>query len=96
MVEDGNGGGGNGMSDGSRRKTYEGRSIAVTFEAARCQHAAECVRGLPEVFDIARRPWIQPDNAAADRTAEVVRRCPSGALEYWFAGGAAQASGQPA
>ncbi|WP_017581296.1 (4Fe-4S)-binding protein [Nocardiopsis valliformis] len=70
------------MSGGSGKKTYEGQSIAVTFEAGRCQHAAECVRGLPEVFDIERRPWIQPDNAAADRTAEVVRRCPSGALEY--------------
>ena len=70
------------MSGGSGKKTYQGRSIAVSFEAKRCRHAAECVRGLPEVFDIERRPWIQPDNAAADRTAEVVRRCPSGALEY--------------
>lgn len=70
------------VSGGFGKKTCEGQSIAVTFEAGRCQHAAECVRGLPEVFDIERRPWIQPDNAAADRTAEVVRRCPSGALEY--------------
>lgn len=84
------------MSDGPVKKTYEGRSIEVTFEAGRCQHAAECVRGLPEVFDIERRPWIQPDNAAADRTAEVVRRCPSGALGYRLAGGAAGASDRPA
>ncbi|MFD3687066.1 (4Fe-4S)-binding protein [Nocardiopsis sp. NPDC058631] len=74
------------MSGGSGRKTYKGRSISVTFEAGRCQHAAECVRGLPEVFDIEQRPWIQPDNASADRTAEMVRCCPSGALEYRRAG----------
>ncbi|MFE9921640.1 helix-turn-helix domain-containing protein [Streptomyces sp. NPDC005774] len=39
-------------------------------------------RGLPEVFDPAKRPWIQPDKATAERLAEVVRRCPSGALQY--------------
>ncbi|MFC3996719.1 (4Fe-4S)-binding protein [Nocardiopsis sediminis] len=73
------------MSGGSEKKAYEGRSITVTFEARRCRHAAECVRGLPEVFDTARRPWIQPDRAPADRLAEVVRRCPSGALQYRLA-----------
>ncbi|MFJ9685945.1 (4Fe-4S)-binding protein [Streptomyces bacillaris] len=73
------------MSDttgGTGRRAYEGRSITVTFEAGRCRHAAECVRGLPEVFDPARRPWIRPDAADAGRVAEVVRRCPSGALRY--------------
>ncbi|MFD7510449.1 (4Fe-4S)-binding protein [Streptomyces sp. NPDC059853] len=70
------------MSNGTGKKSYEGRSITVTFEAARCQHAAACVHGLPEVFDTARRPWIRPDAAEAERLAEVVRRCPSGALQY--------------
>ncbi|GAB2870109.1 (4Fe-4S)-binding protein [Streptomyces mayteni] len=70
------------MSGGSERKAYQARSITVTFEAGRCRHAAECVKGLPEVFDTAKRPWIQPDNATAERVAEVVRRCPSGALRY--------------
>ncbi|MFD5315783.1 (4Fe-4S)-binding protein [Streptomyces sp. NPDC127098] len=70
------------MSGGPERKAYQARSITVTFEAGRCRHAAECVKGLPEVFDPAKRPWIQPDNATAERVAEVVRRCPSGALRY--------------
>ncbi|RDG35544.1 hypothetical protein DVH02_24845 [Streptomyces corynorhini] len=70
------------MSGGPGRKAYRTRSITVTFEAGRCLHAAECVRGLPEVFDTAKRPWIRPERAPADRLAEVVRRCPSGALRY--------------
>ncbi|MFJ9569273.1 (4Fe-4S)-binding protein [Streptomyces bacillaris] len=74
--------GGTGGTGGSGRRAYAGRSITVTFEAGRCRHAAECVRGLPEVFDTARRPWIRPDAADAGRVAEVVRRCPSGALRY--------------
>ncbi|MFF5563316.1 (4Fe-4S)-binding protein [Streptomyces sp. NPDC012623] len=67
---------------GPGRKAYRTQSIMVTFEAGRCRHAAECVRGLPEVFDTTKRPWIQPERASADRLAEVVRRCPSGALRY--------------
>jgi uncharacterized Fe-S cluster protein YjdI len=63
-------------------KRYEGTRIDVTFDPARCLHAAECVRGLPEVFDTRKRPWIQPDGAAPDVVAEVVRRCPTGALHY--------------
>ncbi|MFI9465365.1 (4Fe-4S)-binding protein [Streptomyces xiamenensis] len=84
------------MSTRSEKKAYEGRSITVTFEAARCRHAAECVRGLPEVFDTARRPWIRPDGAEAGRLAEVVRRCPSGALQYERVDGGEETAGRPA
>lgn len=63
-------------------KTYDGRGIEVSFDAARCIHAARCVAGLPEVFDVKRRPWIDPDRAPADRVAEVVASCPTGALTF--------------
>ncbi|MFF2847875.1 (4Fe-4S)-binding protein [Streptomyces sp. NPDC058001] len=68
-------------------KAYEGQGITVTFDAWRCLHAAECVRGLPRVFDTARRPWIDPDAAPAPEVADVVRRWPSGALQYTLAEG---------
>lgn len=64
------------------RKSYEGEEIVVTFDPEVCRHAGECVRGLPEVFDTKRKPWILPDAAPAERVAEQVRRCPSGALGY--------------
>jgi uncharacterized Fe-S cluster protein YjdI len=38
-------------------KRYTGREIEVTYDPVRCLHAAECVRGLPSVFDTSRRPW---------------------------------------
>lgn len=62
-------------------RTYTSDAIDVSYEAGRCIHAAECVRGLAAVFDTAKRPWIQPGNAPADAVAEVVARCPSGALQ---------------
>jgi uncharacterized Fe-S cluster protein YjdI/CDGSH-type Zn-finger protein len=56
--------------------------IAVTWEPAYCIHAAECLRGLPQVFDAWRRPWIEVANGSPDEIAEVVMRCPSGALHF--------------
>jgi len=61
---------------------YEGKSLTVLYDAGRCIHAAECVRGLPRAFDPERRPWVVPDAAGADELAEVIRRCPTGALHY--------------
>jgi CDGSH-type Zn-finger protein/uncharacterized Fe-S cluster protein YjdI len=63
-------------------RTYEGPSIRIVYDPVRCIHAAECVRGLPAVFDPDRRPWIDPSNAAADDIAAVIPRCPTGALAY--------------
>ena len=62
--------------------SYEGEGIVVTFDGKLCQHAAECARGLPNVFDTRHRPWVMPDNAEPAEVAAAVERCPSGALQY--------------
>jgi uncharacterized Fe-S cluster protein YjdI len=64
------------------RRSYYGRDITVTFDGSRCLHAAKCVRGLPAVFDTARKPWILPDAGGAPEIAAIVQLCPTGALEY--------------
>jgi uncharacterized Fe-S cluster protein YjdI/CDGSH-type Zn-finger protein len=56
--------------------------IEVSFDPNLCSHAANCLRGLPEVFNLQARPWIQPEHATAEQLAEVILRCPSGALTY--------------
>ncbi|MFN8505102.1 CDGSH iron-sulfur domain-containing protein [Kouleothrix sp.] len=65
-----------------RTRSYAGEALEVTYDLKRCIHAAECVRGLPAVFDSQRRPWVQPDAADADAVARTIERCPSGALHY--------------
>lgn len=66
------------------RKTYTGPVVDVSFDGDVCQHAAECVRGMPSVFDTSARPWINPTHADSEETAQTLRdvigRCPSGAL----------------
>ena len=77
------------MSD--KLHAFEGRDLRVTWSKARCIHAAECVRGLPAVFEPGRRPWITPDAEAADRITAIVMRCPTGALHFErMDGGAAE------
>lgn len=63
-------------------REYPGEGVVVGWEPERCIHARECVRGLPGVFDPQRRPWIQPAGVTGAELAEVIRRCPSGALTY--------------
>jgi len=63
-------------------KQYAGDGIVVGWEPSRCIHARECVKGLPAVFDPARRPWIDTAGVDGAALAEVIRRCPSGALTY--------------
>jgi uncharacterized Fe-S cluster protein YjdI/CDGSH-type Zn-finger protein len=63
-------------------RPYAAPEVTVFYDRGRCRHYAECVRGLPQVFDPTRRPWIRADLADAQVVAEVVRRCPTGALHY--------------
>ena len=71
---------------------FEGRAIRVTWSKTRCIHSAECVRGLPLVFQPGGRPWIKPDAGNAARIAEIIERCPTGALHYQrLDGGATEA-----
>ena len=64
------------------KKEYANEQIVVTWEPAYCIHTANCLNGLPEVFDAWRRPWIEVDKASADDIADVVMRCPTGALHF--------------
>lgn len=68
------------MSDQGRR--YTAQHVVVYYQPRLCIHAAECVHGLPEVFDTQKKPWIQPEHASAEAIARVIERCPSGALQY--------------
>ncbi len=61
-------------------QTYETPEITVTFDPNICTHAGKCVRGLPAVFDVKQKPWINPSAATAEDVEAQVSQCPSGAL----------------
>lgn len=61
---------------------YRGPEIEVSWSKARCIHFAACVRGLPAAFQPGERPWIRLEGADAADVAEIVMRCPTGALHF--------------
>jgi uncharacterized Fe-S cluster protein YjdI len=61
--------------------TYQGKNVVISYDEKICTHAGECVRGLPQVFDPNKSPWVQPGDISFEAAEEVIKRCPSGALK---------------
>ncbi|QWU15449.1 Uncharacterized Fe-S cluster protein YjdI [Paenibacillus sophorae] len=66
----------------SQQKLYYGKDIEVMFNSEICTHSGICVKGFPAVFDLSKRPWVNPDAAPAEEIARHIDKCPSGALTY--------------
>lgn len=62
------------------RKTYKNDKVKVLWQPDVCIHAAECVKGLPGVFNQHAKPWINIDGASPEEIRAQVAKCPSGAL----------------
>jgi uncharacterized Fe-S cluster protein YjdI len=63
-------------------KTYTNGDVTVIWKPDLCRHSGICARGLPMVFNPARRPWIELEHESTDRITAQVDRCPSGALTW--------------
>jgi uncharacterized Fe-S cluster protein YjdI/CDGSH-type Zn-finger protein len=63
-------------------REYRTDQIVVRWEPQYCVHVANCIRGLPGVFNPRDRPWVHVDAASADEIARVVMTCPTGALHF--------------
>ena len=63
-------------------RVYQNSEIAVSWEPKLCIHAGYCFRGLPDVFQPQNRPWVKIDAATAEKIAETVMTCPTGALHF--------------
>jgi CDGSH-type Zn-finger protein/uncharacterized Fe-S cluster protein YjdI len=83
------------MSDAKDKKVFRfaGEKVDALWDGRLCIHVGECTRAKGGLFESGRDPWGKPDEGEADYVAEVVRRCPSGAL--WVErkdGGAAESA----
>lgn len=61
---------------------YSNGEVTIIWKPSLCTHSANCVRGLPLVFDSRRKPWIDPMAATTQEIVEQVKKCPSGALTF--------------
>ena len=65
-------------------KEYTNGEVTVVWEAEKCIHSANCVKGLPKVFNPDTRPWIEINAASTEDLVNQVKQCPSGALSFYI------------
>jgi uncharacterized Fe-S cluster protein YjdI len=65
-------------------KKYTNGEVTIVWKPNLCIHSAICFRGLSEVFDPRKRPWITPEKATSDKIIDQIKKCPSGALSYFM------------
>lgn len=65
-------------------KKYTNGEVTIIWKPSQCIHSAICFKGLGQVFDPGRRPWITPEQATTQQIIEQIKKCPSGALSYYM------------
>jgi uncharacterized Fe-S cluster protein YjdI len=63
-------------------KEYSNGEITVVWKPELCIHSANCLIGLPGVFNNSKRPWIDIKAASSKDIIRTVNTCPSRALTY--------------
>jgi uncharacterized Fe-S cluster protein YjdI len=66
------------------KKEYSNGEVTITWEPKKCIHSGKCVKGLPNVFLPKEKPWIKIEAASTNELVEQIKKCPSGALGYYF------------
>jgi len=65
-------------------KKYTNGEVTIVWKPELCIHSGNCFRGLNEVFDPQKRPWVTPDGTTSDKIVDQIKKCPSGALSYYL------------
>ncbi|MFZ6011794.1 MAG: (4Fe-4S)-binding protein [Bacteroidota bacterium] len=65
-------------------KKYSNGEVTIVWKPSLCIHSGICFRGLGEVFDPRKRPWITPEKSTTEKIIDQVKKCPSGALSYYL------------
>jgi len=61
-------------------RTYANSLIAIEWRPELCTHCQACITDLPQVFNLASKPWVNINNAHPQVIFEQVQHCPDGAL----------------
>lgn len=62
---------------------FSNSDITVTYKPCICVHADRCAKELSSVFRNSVIPWIDLDGASTERIIEQIKKCPSGALQFY-------------
>jgi len=63
-------------------KDFSNGEVTVFWRPELCIHSANCLIGLPEVFNSKKKPWINVHASDSKEIMRIVDTCPSRALTY--------------
>jgi len=66
------------------QKEYSNAEITVIWKPGLCQHSTHCWKGLINVFNPQKKPWIDITGDTSERIVAQVKKCPSEALSYIY------------
>lgn len=69
---------------GANTHQYTNGEVTVNWKPDLCKHSGRCVFGLPSVFNVAKRPWINMQGADTATIVHQVQQCPTGALSFQY------------
>lgn len=70
-------------------KEYRSKDLIVYWMPQDCSHAGKCWQGLPSVFDMDKRPWINISSSRPEDIIKTIDKCPTRALQYSLPEGSA-------
>lgn len=62
---------------------FSNSDITVIYEPCVCTNAERCAKELSDVFRNSVIPWIDLEGASVKRIIRQVKKCPSGALQFY-------------
>jgi len=63
---------------------FSNADITVTYDPKICKQSELCAKSLSEVFLTTVIPWIDLDGADTEKIIAQVKKCPSGALQFYY------------
>jgi len=63
---------------------YSNDEITVVWQPELCKHSKICFTEMPEVFNPKLKKWVNASGASSEKIIEQVKKCPSGALSYFY------------
>jgi uncharacterized Fe-S cluster protein YjdI len=61
---------------------YSNGEVTVIWQPHICIHSGICAKGLRDVFDPKRKPWIDMSLSQTEIIIDQIKKCPSGALSF--------------
>lgn len=64
-------------------REFSNSDITVTYDPCICTLSGKCAKELSDVFSNSIIPWINLDHTDSKLVIEQIKKCPSGALQFY-------------